>query len=113
MELWENPDQIQKFRYDWHVGSQIRPWNYIKLNPADLVAVFTVVHYEYNMIVLYYWKDSVSWQHVFLQLGILIGVWLANVKITLAYIATDEVKPIFIPHKFSTEANDELYQQMN
>lgn len=59
MDLGENPtegyvDQIQKFYYHWHIGSQIRPWNYIKLNPVDLVSVFTVEHYEYNMIVLYY-----------------------------------------------------------
>lgn len=57
--LWENStggylDQIQKFHYHCYVGSQIRPWNYIKLNPADSVAVFTVAHYEYNMKAFHY-----------------------------------------------------------
>lgn len=88
--LWENPnggylDQIQKFHFHWHVGSQIRPWNYNKLNPADLVAVFTVAHYEYNMKALYYWKGSSSRQNVFLGTeNSYIGVCLANLGITLA-----------------------------
>lgn len=93
MNLWENPtkgyvDQIQKFRYNWHVGSQIRPWNYIKLNPTDLVAVLL--------------KRLCKLPACVLELGILIGVWLATVKTTLAYTATDKVKLILMPHKFST-----------